>query len=197
MSNKALTQALEALVQAVHREDDDAAEAVVQRLAGMGAQAVPALLDLSHADNPDLRWWALRVLAEIPDPRVPSRLREALRDPDPAVRQCAALGLRLQPTPDAVDDLIALLADEDRLLASLAAEALMAVGRAATPALIRVIQEGPMPARAQAVRALAQLRDPRTIPVLFSLLDDPSPLISEWAEEGLARLGIGTVFFWP
>ncbi len=195
-----LPPAWDTLQAALARGDDEAAEQAAQHLVQQAedpAALVDALAPWLQSPDPDRRWWALRILAEVPDPRVPALLHQGLKDPDPQVKQAAALGLRLRPTAQAVDDLVDLLAHPDRLLASLAADALMAVGKAATPALLRVIQEGPPQARAQAVRALAALEDPRAIPTLFSLLDDPSPLISQWAEEGLARLGIGMLFFWP
>lgn len=185
------------LRRAVAQGDDAAAEEAVQALLRTPEAALTPLLLLSHEDDPDLRWWALRALAEIPDPQVPPRLAAALRDPDPAVRQVAALGLRYQPTAQAVDDLIALLSGPDRLLARLAADALIAIGPAAVPALIRTIEGGHPHARVPAARALAAIGDQRAIPTLFALLDDPSPLATAYAEEGLERLGIGMVFFSP
>ncbi len=183
------------LRQAVAQGDDAAAEAAVQALLQDPQAALTPLLQLAQAEDPDLRWWAVRALAEICDPRVPPRLHAALHDPDPAVRQAAALGLRLQPTPDAVEDLIALLAGEDRLLARLAADALIAIGPPAVPALIQAIETGHPHGRVPAARALAAIGDTRAIPTLFALLDDPSPLATAYAEEGLERLGIGMVFF--
>ncbi len=188
---------MEALVNALARGDDEAAEQAAQALIAAGEAAVPALLALSRAPEADTRWWALRTLAEIPHAEVPPRLQEALHDPDPAVRQAAALGLRHQPTPNAVPDLIALLADDDRLLASLAADALAATGAAATEALIRMLREGTPAARIEAARALAQLGDKTSIPALFEALDSPSPFVEHWANEGLERMGVGMIFFNP
>ena len=188
---------IRALQEAIARGDDAATERAAQALVAAGEGAVPALLALSRADDAETRWWALRTLAEIPHPEVPPRLREALHDPDPAVRQVAALGLRHQPTADAVPDLIALLAGDDRLLASLAADALAATGEAATGALIATLREGTPAARIEAARALAQLGDKASIPALFEALDSPSPFVEHWANEGLERMGVGMVFFNP
>ncbi len=193
----AVESALASLRRAVAQGDDAAAEAAVQTLLRAGRASLPALFALMQAADPDLRWWAVRALAEVRDPRVPLRLRQALHDPDPAVQQAAALGLRLQPAPEAVDDLLPLLSDADRLLARLAADALIAIGPPAVPALIQVIAGGPSHARVPAARALAAIGDPRAIPTLFALLDDPSPLAVRYAEEGLERLGVGMVFFQP
>jgi len=185
------------LRRAVAQGDDAAAEEAVQALLRTPEAALTQLLHLSHEEDPDLRWWALRALAEIPAPQVPPRLGAALRDPDPTVRQVAALALRYQPTAEAVDDLIALLAGPDRLLARLASDALIAIGTDAVPALIQAIEEGPAHGRVPAARALAAIGDLRAVPTLFALLDDPSPLATAYAEEGLERLGIGMVFFSP
>ena len=190
--------ALEAFRKAIAAGDDDeATERAAQALIAAGESVVPDLLALSRADDPETRWWALRVLAEIAHPEVPPRLQEALHDPDPAVRQVAALGLRHQPTADAVPDLAALLAHGDRLLAHLAADALAAIGEAATDALIDALQNAPPAARIEAARALAQLGDKRSIPALFEALDSPSPFVEHWANEGLERMGVGMVFFNP
>ena len=188
---------LQSLRAAIARGDDEATERAAQALITAGESVVPALLALSREDDPEVRWWALRILSEIKHPDVPPRLHEALHDPAPQVRQVAALGLRHQPTAEAVPDLIALLSGEDRLLASLAADALAAAGKAATEALIQVLREGTPAAKIEAARALAQLGDKASISALFEALDSPSPFVEHWANEGLERMGVGMVFFKP
>ena len=177
--------------------DDRRAETAARQLASHGESAIPALRDLLASADPETRWWALRSLAEINHPQVSLLLPPSLHDPDPAVRQCAALALRQQPTPQVIPDLIACLDAEDRLLAHLAADALVAAGPQAVPALLETMQNGPQPARLEAVRALALLKDQRAIPVLFHALDDESALVTHWADEGLQRMGVGMVFFKP
>ena len=189
--------ALEAFRAAIAQGDDEATERAAQELIAQGHSVVPDLLALSRADNAETRWWALRVLAEIPHPEVPPRLREALHDPAPAVQEVAALGLRHQPTADAVPDLIALLTHGNRLLAHLAADALAAIGEPATAALIEALQTSSPAARIEAARALAQIGDKRSIPALFEALDSPSPFVEHWANEGLERMGVGMMFFKP
>jgi HEAT repeat protein len=124
-------------------------------------------------------------------------LVKALRDPDPGVRQCAALALRHQPSSLAVPDLVAMLSAEDRLLSLLVADALVAVGKDAVPALLEVMQNGSRAARLEAARALALIGDTSSIPALFAALDDRSALVTYWAEEGLSRMGVGMSFFKP
>lgn len=177
--------------------DDRRAETAASQLASHGAVAIPALRHLLASADPETRWWALRSLAEISHPQVPPLLLPSLHDPDPAVRQCAALALRQQPTPQAVPDLISCLDNEDRLLAHLAADALVAAGPEAVPPLLDLMEKGSQRSRLEAVRALALLEDQRAIPVLFHTLDDQSALVSHWADQGLQRMGVGMVFFKP
>lgn len=177
--------------------DDDKAEVAACQLASLGTSAIPALEELLASSDPDTRWWALRTLAEIEDSQVRPFLQSSLHDPDPAVRQCAALALRQHPSPLAIPDLIECLAASDRLLAHLAADALVAAGPDAVPALLETMQNGSQAARLKAVRALASLEDQRAIPVLFHALDDESALVAHWADEGLQRMGVGMSFFKP
>ncbi|HLE50642.1 MAG TPA: HEAT repeat domain-containing protein, partial [Anaerolineales bacterium] len=84
---------------------DERAEAAARALARYGLEVLPALQELLHRPDPDLRWWATRALAEIDDPQVVSLLLESLQDPDALIRQCAALALRQQPSFQAVPGL--------------------------------------------------------------------------------------------
>lgn len=189
-------RALELAVAQGRDEDaEHAAQTLLQQVPR--EELVARLTPWAKGPDPEQRWWALRILAQVPHARSRVLLVQALEDQEPAVLMVAALGLRHQPDPAALPGLVRLLAHPDRLVAHLASDALAALGHQATPALMRVVEDGPAPARALAVRALARVRDRRAIPLLFRLLDDPSPLITQWAEEGLEALGVGTVFFWP
>jgi HEAT repeat protein len=177
--------------------DDGRAEAAARQVPALGCQILPHLRALLSSPQADSRWWAARSLAEVDDPRVPELLQTALHDSDLSVRQCAALALRCQPDARAVPDLIAMLDAEDRLLARLAADALVAIGEAAVPALLEVMGRAPQAARLEAVRALSRIGDHRSIPVLFAALDEASALVEYWADQGLERMGIGMVFYRP
>jgi HEAT repeat protein len=120
-----------------------------------------------------------------------------LRDPEAAVRQCAALGLRKHPHEKSLTILIEALSDADRLVAQLARDALIATGKDATLALVDTLQNGPQTARLEAVRALAMIGDERAIPALFNALDSESRWIEYWASLGLERMGVGMSFFLP
>ena len=107
------------------------------------------------------------------------------------------MALRQQPTPEALPHLLNLLESKDRLLAHLASNALVAIGNEAVSGLENTVNNGPHAARLEAFRALAQIGDPRSIPVMYSAYEQDSALMEFWADEGLERMGVGMTFFKP
>lgn len=190
---------LDDLIHQLTGGDDDLAESAAQEIGRHGAGALPKLTPLLKDEHPDIRWWAVRALAAIQDaPEVDSLLQEALHDLDPSVRQCAALGFSIHPTPVMIPDLVKCLKRKDQLLARLAANALIVIGADAVPALIDVMENGPQIARLEAVKALAEIGDERAIPVFFKAIKEgDSQLIEYWSDVGLEKLGIGMAFFKP
>jgi HEAT repeat protein len=176
---------------------DEQAEAAALQLAIHGTESLPLIEEFLQDPNEDVRWWAARSLAEIHDSSVTPLLLLALHDPVPAVGQCAALALRYQADPEAIPTLIQRLSLPDRLMARLAADALIAIGDESVPALLEVMENKSQPARLEAARALGEIGDPRAIPALFKALDDDSAILEHWAGEGLEKMGIGMVFFNP
>lgn len=176
--------------------DESRAEAAVPFLLSMDAEAIPALLDLTRSPEVDTRWWALRVLASSPDCQ--SRwLVPFLNDPAPEVRQCAALGLAVKPEESATQPLVGALNDDDSMVGSLAANALARIGGAAVPSLIEAVKQGPQSQRIHALRALAEIRDHRAIPIMMQVMQEDSALLQHWAQEGLERLGLDMVYIKP
>ncbi len=177
--------------------DDVRAEEALSKLGVWGPELVEPLRERLDNPEPEVRWWAVRALAEINDERVPGLLVKALADPDQGVSWCAGLALRNHPATEAIPSLLVHLSDADALTRRLAGDALVATGSPAVPALLDVLQAGVHPARLEAIRALARIGDERAIPVLFAALDDSSALIEYWANEGLERMGVGMVFYRP
>ena len=186
--------------------NDSRAEQAVKQISSFPQAQLQPILQSLHAllfsPISDRRWWAVRALAEIHDPRVPGWLADTLSDPDAGVRQCAALGLRQQPAAQAVPALVKALHDRDSLVARLAGEALAANGEPAVLPLIEVLRgSSRVPtnvnphARREAARALAAIGDPRAVPALYAVLEDDSALLVYWAEQGLERMGVGMVYF--
>lgn len=188
---------LDELISTLRSGDDEVAERAAKALGRGGEKAVEALSKLLDEEDSDTRWWAVRALAEVEDVEVGELLLKGLEDREAAVRQCAAVALRKSPSAVASDQLVELLGDEDRMLARLAADALVAIGKPATRALIAVVESGKGKARLEAVRALAMIGDHDSIQALFKLLDEDSALLEYWASEGLDKMGVGMSFFQP
>jgi hypothetical protein len=176
--------------------DDTRADEVVGQLAEAGEIVLGELEKLLESGDPDRRWWGLRVLAQMEAPPLGCFVA-ALDDAEPEIRQCAALGLCYHPDESAVPSLVGKLDDPDPLTATLAANALVAVGKEATPALLAVLEGGGQAARIEAVRALSEIRDPRAIPALMRAIEGSSTLMQYWAESGLDKLGLDMVYLKP
>ena len=188
--------ALESLLDDLSSGDEARAEAAIPQLIEMDVAAIPALLDLANSSNVDTRWWALRALASTPHSRT-EWLLPFLKDPAPEVRQCAALGLAIKPDESAAESLVHALSDEDSMLGSLAANALVKIGSAAVPSLIEAVKIGGQSQRIHALRALAEIRDHRAIPIMMQVMQEDSALLQHWAQEGLERLGLDMVYIKP
>jgi HEAT repeat protein len=186
------------------------AERAVPLLIDLGEEAIPALRDLTHSPEVDHRWWALRVLAQSSHAQA-EWLVPFLNDPAREVRQCAALGLAIKPDDGAIQPLVQALSDEDSMVSSLAVNALVRIGSAAVPSLIEIVKRSPdgspvahrvegtalQSARIHALRALAEIRDHRAIPVMMKVMEEDSVLLQHWAKEGLDRLGLDMVYIKP
>jgi len=157
--------------------------------------ALEKLGKLVRDRDPDLRWWAVRAIAEFDAEQAGELLLTALKDTDKSVRHCAALGLSKHPNPKAVPHLTHLLSESDPLLARLAGDALIAHGKDATEPLIGALEATRTETKVEAARALALIGDTRAIPALFKLLDSDSVLLEHWASEGLEKMGVGMRFF--
>ena len=136
--------------------DDERAEIAAHHLAGHGFEAIETLQPLLSDPSPDTRWWAVRTLAEIPDITFTDLLIDALGDEALSVRQCAALALQHQPDRGSIPVLIASMHDQDSLLTRLSANALVAIGSPAVPALLKLLEKSPSTTRLEAARALAR-----------------------------------------
>ena len=177
--------------------DDARAEAAVPALTMHGQAAIEALAELQDSPISDHRWWATRALAAFEPEAARLQIISALDDADTAVRQCAAVGLKKRPTAVAIDPLLKLLGSENQLLGRLASDALAAIGSQAIAHLSQAAKDPEPRIRIQAVRALALMEQPEAIGPLFKAIDDPSSIVTYWAERGLDRLGIGMSFFNP
>jgi HEAT repeat protein len=184
--------------------NDLRAEKAIPAIVELGEDAIPALLELTQADSADSRWWAVRALSASSHARTED-LVPLLDDPAPEVRAATALALCEHPNASAVPALIHALKDEDALTAGLAGNALVKIGSDSVAGLLEVMNARVEPGRngAQvnvrilALRALAEIRDPRAIPVMMKSMSEESAVLQYWAQEGLERLGLDMVYMKP
>jgi HEAT repeat protein len=184
------------LIKNLSSGNDDLAEESVRQLIVIQDEALPHLLSLRFSKVIDERWWAFCALGQFPGADV-EWFFPGLHDISAEVRESAAMALSHNPNPSAIHELILALNDDDRMVASLAGHALSNIGNDAVPELILVMEHGSPAARIDAARALAAIRDPRSIPILMTALGNGSELVKFWAEQGLENMGAEMVYFKP
>ena len=192
-----MSDALQTFLEAIAAGDDSRAEQAAQELRCADGAVLSALRELLADADPDRRWWAARGLAAVGAQAAQDLLIAALDDPDPYVRACAAQGLGELRAGGAVAGLVRCLADSSPLVSRISADGLGRIGAPAAPALITALQEGEVTVRAGAARALSVIQPEEAVPALCAALDDPSAIVTYYAEEALERMGVGMVFFQP
>lgn len=186
----------EALLADLTSDNEERAEEAARQLAEIGAPILPALGRLLDSNEGDRRWWAVRTLGQMADPPRDWLIR-SLADPAGEVRAAAALGLSAHPAEDAAPTLAGALQDEDSIVAILAVNALVAIGAPAVRALLDTFPKSNQRGQIQIMRTLAELRDPRAIPLMLKAVEANSAMIRYWAEQGLERLGLDMVYIKP
>jgi len=187
--------------------DDERTEKAAVALGRLSNEALSPLRDLMGEADPDRRWWATRALAAVGTSAAQELLVAALADPDPAVRACAAHGIHSAEGEETAEErdrsheivtqLVRCLDDPSPLVSRIAADSLARFGPPAVPALVAALQEGEVATRAGAARALCAIQSEDAIPALCAALDDPSAIVTYYAEEALERMGVGIVLLRP
>ena len=173
--------------------DEARAESAAVQLAGLGLSVLPVLQELLGSPEPDHRWWAVRTLAQIPEIEA-GYFMAALTDASAEVRQAAALALAAHPVEEAAPQLARALGDEDPMVQTLAANALSRIGKSAVPTLLEAFGHCSPAAKIHVMRTLAEIRDPRAIPLMMKAMDEDSALLHHWCEIGLQGLGLDMVY---
>ncbi len=190
-------------------DDDARTEEAALAVGRLGDDALSALRDLLDHEDPNRRWWAARALAAVGTPEARMLLITALSDPEIDVQACAAQGLgelhaegtalseQRRSENYGVPELVRCMTTSSPFVSRIAADSLARIGRPAVPALIAALKEGNPPARAGAARALSIIQPQEAIPALCAALDDPSAIVTHYAEVALERMGVGLVLFHP
>jgi Uri superfamily endonuclease len=201
---RASADTIQSLLDAINTGDDEAAERAAQACTGQTA-LLPAIRVLLADTDPDRRWWAVRMLAEIGGDEAGVLLVSCLQDPDEATRCAASLGLGQLRATDAIPALAARLADASGWVRDSAGDALAMIGEPALPALVEALGDRRDNIRVRAAGALRKAVAgalagrqnaefaPRFWPVisaLFTALNDPNRLVRHNAYEALDRLGL-------
>jgi HEAT repeat protein len=176
--------------------DDRLAEKAVTKIIDLGKDGIPELLKLRESKDDDTRWWAYCALGQMQVADA-NWFIPGLKDPSPDVRESSAMALCHNPHPKATFPLISVLSDEDRMVATLAGNALIGIGKETTLELIKVMEEGTPPAKIEAARALAEIKDTRAISALMTGSENGSEMVKFWSKQGLENLGVGMVYFNP
>jgi HEAT repeat protein len=177
--------------------DDAQTEEAASALTNVGDRALPALQSILEDPDPHKRWWGPRALAALGTDTAVKLIMATLEDPDPDVRACAVVALsNLQPR-EAISSLIIRLSDPSAYVGRLAADALSQFGETAVVALIDALEEGDTATRAGAARALRAIQPQEAILALYKALDDPSAVVTYYAEEALEKMGVGIIFLRP
>jgi len=163
--------------------------------------AVPDLLRLSSHDDPEIRFWVMRGLAEPSDDITPvidtptrsARLREAVGDPDRRVRTEALRALATFDDDDSVAIVVATLDSPDPWLSVSAAEAMARYDSrldVVVPRLVAAANETESTWLRVAVLApLVSLAPETAIDLAASLTEAPSFVARSAARQALGRLG--------
>ncbi|MCH7662423.1 MAG: HEAT repeat domain-containing protein [Chloroflexi bacterium] len=188
---------LDSLLSDLSSGDDELAEKAAIAIKFYGQNAIIKLSQLLENTDPDIRWWAVRSLAEFQVGKTTELIINALEDDNSDVIQCALVAIRNRPDSASIPALTRFLGNENRLLSRLAMDALVAIGKDVTPSLLQILENGDHLARLAAVQALAMTGDYASVSTLFHHLNSDSAIIDYWANEGLKNMGIGMSFFEP
>jgi HEAT repeat protein len=192
-----MSDPLQAFMDAVDAGDDPQTEEAASALTEVGDSALPTLRSILKDPDPHRRWWAPRALATLGTDAAVDLLTATLEDPDPDVRACAVVALSKLRPPEAISPLVARLSDSSAYVGRLTADALSQFGEPAVGALVNALRQGDTATRAGAARALCAIQPKEAIPALYEALDDPSAIVTHYAEEALEKMGVGMILFRP
>ena len=156
---------------------------------------IEGAIGLLGSPDPQLRQFVAYLLGQAGDSRAIEPLIDALQDTHVGVRGAAANALGNIGDPAAIPYLLPLLRHANPQLVVWAAFALTKLGRDSFAVLESTLQSGDVDVRRSTILAFQQLGDPRAVPLLLPISNDPSRRFSgdttlgEAALRALAQLG--------
>lgn len=184
-----------ALIERFTTLDDAACEAEAVALGRTGIENLDLLAKLRQVDIADVRFWTVRALWANGSDEAISLLIETLSDSEEMVCSGAALALGELKAEAAVEALARLLATDPTAIGDHAADALAKIGQASASALIEAVQHEEIWVRRRAAKALIPIESRQAIGPLFYALEDESYMVSHYATEALARMGVGQMVY--
>jgi HEAT repeat protein len=166
--------------------------AVVEALASLGSEGVPAAIDALETLDADGRKLAVEVLARLADKDAIFALVRALEDDDPNVRVAAAEALSNARTggdeahEHAIRGLVSALASKETLLRLAALASLHALDARLEWSSLEELVDDPI-LRPHVVRLAASSPDPRAVDALAAALASPSRFTAREAAIGLSE----------
>jgi HEAT repeat protein len=183
-----LPRAIEALVHALHAEDNAGLRnSAVETLVRVGEAAVPTLLEHVGTPNDDVRKFIMDVLGGIGDARAVPALVHAMDDSNENVRSAAAENLGLIGSEEAAESLLSSLERDDLQLRYNALRALASIGRPVPLKVLSPLLEKPLLKKA-IYECLGNQSDLRAVDLLLEGLADRSPANRETASASLMKI---------
>ena len=190
--------AVPAFVNALRDPNEDLAlrGCVAQALGWMrNSAALPALREVLHTADPELRMSAIRALGDFGDPAVLPWILECLQDQNQgvvttAIDRLKEFGSKQFSGPDVIAGLIGALRDRNANVRSSAAEALKEAGDAtAIPALLESLRDENEYVRYKSADALERIGDASAVPGLLEAIHDESHSVRSESRDALSRIG--------
>ena len=182
--------AVNPLIEALDHTSESVRLYAMQTLQEIGdPRAIEPLSSLLTHEKPQMRKAAIEALCKFDNgAQLSGVFIPLLRDVDAAVRETAVIALGDCHDPQAIDTLVEVLHGDEQVLKGKAVMALGTIGdkRAMKP-LITAYEKGTV--RADIVmKALGQLRDGQSAPVILSALDNDNQLVWQAASDALNEL---------
>lgn len=184
----------ERFLQAIATDDDEMTEDIVYQLQ---PQDEEWLLDMTHADDVNQRWWAVRALALCGSIDSLPMLMQLLDDTDAGVRAATLLALahlhdRLpaEAIGPALAPMANCLADDEGYVRQAATDALALCGDDAVDTLADVLAGEHDGARTRATASLRKIATKKSAAILYQHLNDPNYLVHLYAYEALDEMGL-------